>query len=63
MEKPPKKKRSLGKKILRITLKTFLFIFLFFILLILLIQTAPVQNFIRKKAVSWLQQKLDTCSA
>lgn len=60
MEKPPKKKRNLGKRILRITLKTFLFIFLFFILLILLIQTAPVQNFIRKKAVSWLQEKLDT---
>ena len=60
MEKPPKKKRSLGKRILRITLKTFLFIFLFFILLILLIQTAPVQNLIRKKAVSWLQKKLDT---
>ncbi|MES1222760.1 MAG: translocation/assembly module TamB, partial [Bacteroidota bacterium] len=41
-------------------LKTFLFLLLFFILLVLLIQTAPVQNFIRAKAVSWLENKLKT---
>lgn len=58
--KTPPKKRSLWKRIARITAKTILFILLFFILLILLIQTEPVQNFITKKAVAWLEKKLDT---
>ncbi|WP_276483792.1 translocation/assembly module TamB domain-containing protein [Paraflavitalea pollutisoli] len=48
------------KKIGRILLKTFLIILGILILIILLIQTPPVQNFIRGKAVTWLQKKLDT---
>lgn len=55
-----KKKRNSWKKAGRIVLKTVLFIFLFFILIIVLIQTGPVQNFIRKKAVAYLEKKLQT---
>ncbi len=55
-----KKKRNIWKRLARIVLKTILFIFLFLVLIIILIQTPPVQNFIRKQAVSYLQKKLDT---
>lgn len=48
------------KKIGRIILKTILIILGIFILLLVLIQTPPVQNFLRGKAVSWLQKKLQT---
>ncbi|MEI9944245.1 MAG: translocation/assembly module TamB domain-containing protein [Chitinophagaceae bacterium] len=40
--------------------KTFLFIIAFLLLVIILIQTPPVQNFLRKKAVTWLEKKLHT---
>ena len=56
----PKIKRSIGGRLLRIALKTILFLLLFLILIVLLIQTEPVQNFIRGKAVTWLQNKLKT---
>jgi translocation and assembly module TamB len=56
----PSKKKNTWKRIARIVLKTALFIFLFFILVILLVLTPPVQNFIRKKAVSYLENKLQT---
>lgn len=48
------------KKIGRIILKTFLIILGIVILLLVLIQTPPVQNFLRGKAVTWLQKKLQT---
>ena len=48
------------KKIGRIILKTFLVILGIVILLLVLIQTPPVQNFLRGKAVTWLQKKLQT---
>lgn len=56
----PKKKRNFWQKLLRVVWKTLLFLFLFIILLIILIQTPPVQNFIRKQAVNYLEKKLDT---
>jgi translocation and assembly module TamB len=59
-EQTPKIKRNIASRLLRIMLKTILFLLLFFIVLVLLIQTAPVQNFIRGKAVTWLQDKLKT---
>jgi hypothetical protein len=59
-EQYQKIKKSIGRRLLRITLKTILVLLVFFIVLLLLIQTAPVQNFIRGKAVAWLQHKLKT---
>ncbi len=56
----PTRKRSFLKRLLRIVLKTVLYLVLFFIVVVLLILTPPVQNFIRKKAVSYLEKKLDT---
>ena len=53
-------KRSTGKRILRILLKTVLILLGFVILIVILIQTSPVQNFIRGKAVTWLEKKLNT---
>jgi hypothetical protein len=53
-------KKNPWKRLARIVLKTVLFIFLFFILLVVLILTPPVQNFIRKKAVAYLENKLHT---
>ena len=53
-------KKPIGVRILRILLKTVLILLLFFVALVLLIQTAPVQNFIRGKAVAWLEKKLNT---
>lgn len=55
-----KKTKSTGKKIIRIALKTILFIFIFFIIIGGLILTPPVQNFIRGKAVTYLEKKLHT---
>ncbi len=54
------RKRSFPKRLLRIFLKTLLFLFLFIVLIVLLIMTPPVQNFIRKKAVTYLENKLQT---
>ena len=45
---------------MRIALKSVLFIFLFFIVVFVLILTPPVQNFIKKKAVTYLEKKLQT---
>jgi translocation and assembly module TamB len=53
-------KRNVWKRVARIVLKTILFLFLFFILIVVLILTPPVQNFIRKKTVAWLETKLQT---
>jgi hypothetical protein len=53
-----------GKKFLnrlaRIVLKTVLCILVFFLLIGILVQTPPVQNLVRKKAVAWLEKKLQT---
>lgn len=48
------------KKIGRIFLKTILVILGILILVLVLIQTPPVQNFLRGKAVTWLEKKLQT---
>lgn len=56
----PKKKRSTWKRLTRIVIKTVLFLFLFILLIAVLILTPPVQNFIRKKAVTYLENKLHT---
>src|SRR5436189_6359633 len=57
---PEKKKKNPWKRAGRIVLKTVLFIVLFFVIIILLIQTPPVQNLLRKKAVAYLEKKLQT---
>ena len=44
----------------RIFLKSILVIIGIFILIFLLLQTPPVQNILRKKAVAWLETKLET---
>jgi len=56
----PTKKKSLGRRLARIVIKSLLFIILLFVLVVILIQTGPVQNFIRKKAVAYLGKKLHT---
>ncbi|HET9745935.1 MAG TPA: hypothetical protein VFP97_09490, partial [Chitinophagaceae bacterium] len=48
------------RKPARIAAKTILFIILFLLIILLLIQTGPVQNILRKNAVTWLQKKLQT---
>lgn len=48
------------KKIGRIIVKTFLIILGILIVLLILIQTPPVQHFLRGKAVTWLEKKLQT---
>ena len=48
------------RKPARIAAKTILFIILFFLIILLLIQTGPVQNILRKNAVAWLEKKLQT---
>ncbi|HUM66867.1 MAG TPA: hypothetical protein PLV32_13500, partial [Chitinophagaceae bacterium] len=54
-------KRATGwKRAGRIVLKTFLWIFFLIVLVFLLVLTPPVQNFIRKKAVTYLENKLAT---
>ncbi len=57
---PQKKSKHTIQKIGRIALKTILYVFLLFLLLVALILTPPVQDFIRGKAVSFLQNKLHT---
>ena len=54
------KKKSIWIRPARIVAKTILFIILFFLIIILLIQTGPVQNFLRKQAVAYLEKKLQT---
>ncbi len=54
-------KRATGwKRAGRIVLKTFLWIFFLIVLVFLLVLTPPVQNFIRKKTVTYLENKLAT---
>lgn len=55
-----KRKKNIWKRTGRIALKTILFILLFLVLIAGLILTPPVQNFIRGKAVTWLEKKLQT---
>ena len=57
---PDKKKKNPWKRAGRIVLKTVLFVILFFVVIILLIQTPPAQNLLRKKAVAYLEKKLQT---
>lgn len=52
--------RNRWKRAGRIMLKTFLWIFFLIVLVFLLVLTPPVQNFIRKKVVAFLENKLDT---
>lgn len=54
------KSKKIAKKIWRILWKSTLFLLLFLIFLLLIIQTAPVQNFIVGKAENWLKKKIDT---
>lgn len=53
-------KKFTWKKPARIAAKTILFIILFLLIILLLLQTGPVQNVLRKNAVTWLQKKLQT---
>lgn len=53
-------KKNTVKRIAGIVAKTVLFILLFLVVLAGLILTPPVQNFIRVKAVTWLEKKLET---
>lgn len=48
------------KRIIRVTLKTLLWLFISIVVILILIQTPPVQNFARKKLQSYLQHKLQT---
>src|SRR5689334_1883219 len=59
MNQPTTKKSPL-RRLGRIVLKTVLFIVVLFIVVVLLILTPPVQNFLRKKAVTYLENKLHT---
>lgn len=59
MNQPTIKKSPL-RRLGRIVLKTVLFIIVLFIVVVLLILTPPVQNFLRKKAVTYLENKLHT---
>src|SRR5690348_12642670 len=59
MKQEPKKRNG-WKSAGRIVLKTLLGIFFLIVLIFLLVLTPPVQNFIRKKAVAFLEKKLDT---
>lgn len=57
---PTAKKKSTGKRILRIALKTVMWIFLLIVVVFLLLLTPPVQNFIARKATNYLEKKLQT---
>jgi len=59
MEQHPGKK-SWIKRTGRIVVKTMLVIFLLFTLIVALVLVPPVQNLIRKKAVSYFEQTLNT---
>ncbi len=54
------KKRNGWRRAGRILLKTVLWIFFLIVFVFLLILTPPVQNFLRKKVVAYLENKLDT---
>ena len=56
----PRKEKSLAGKVFRILYKTILIIILVIAAFALLLLTPPVQNFVRKKATSWLSTKLKT---
>ncbi|HKC35874.1 MAG TPA: hypothetical protein VKB95_07415, partial [Chitinophagaceae bacterium] len=53
-------KKNIWVKPARIVAKTVLFIILFLLVILLLLQTGPVQNILRAKAVVYLQKKLKT---
>src|SRR5258705_5298782 len=59
MDQPARRKKTL-KRISRIVLKSVLFLFLFIIVVFLLLLTPPVQNFVKGKAVTYLEKKLKT---
>jgi translocation and assembly module TamB len=59
MDQQRQKKRFLHRAT-RIALKAFLYTLIFLVLIVLLIQTPPVQNLVRKKAVTWMEKRLDT---
>jgi len=59
-EKKVKIKRPLYKRILRVLFIVVLIFLFLFSAVVLLIQTAPVQNFLRGKAVSYLHSKIHT---
>ncbi|HKZ68075.1 MAG TPA: translocation/assembly module TamB domain-containing protein, partial [Chitinophagaceae bacterium] len=54
------KKGNGWKRAGRIALKTVLWIFFLIVIVFLLILTPPVQNFLRKKVVAYLEKKLET---
>ena len=54
------KKRNGWRRAGRILLKTLLWIFFLIVFVFLLVLTPPVQNFLRKKVVAYLENKLDT---
>jgi translocation and assembly module TamB len=58
--KQPKKKRPTWQRLTRIVVKTILFLIVFIVLIALLILTPPVQSFLRKKTVTYLENKLHT---
>src|SRR5688572_9552499 len=53
-------KKKIWGKPARIVAKTVLFMMLFLLIILLLIQTGPVQNILRVKAVAYLEKKLQT---
>ena len=53
-------KKKFLPRLARIVLKTVLYILIFFLLIGILVQTSPVQNFVRSKTVAWLEKKLQT---
>jgi hypothetical protein len=59
-EETTPKHRSLAGRILRVVYKTILIIIVVVATIALLILTPPVQNFLRKKATTWLTNKLHT---
>ncbi len=59
-ETKPHTKRSVPGRILRILLTIIISLFLLVVVILVLIQTPPVQNFLLKKAQSYLQGKLKT---
>jgi translocation and assembly module TamB len=59
MDQPARSKRT-RRRIARIALKSVLFFFLFIIVVFLLVLTPPVQNVLKKKAVAFLEKKLQT---
>ena len=53
-------RKNIWVKSARIAAKTILFIILFFLVILLLVQTGPIQNLLRVKAVAYLEKKLQT---